>query len=858
MLDVSEKYKEIIFNRRFLEWEYRIEIGKKSYDSKIIKSFDISGQLQNKLTIGSSLALTLNLELLLSEKTKIAENSVIRAYLKLLNDNINEEVLVGTFITKEIDRKSLGKIKIVAEDYMSHADYFQSLASNYDIGIGEEDLPLEMRDLVVKICRNFNIKIEKNIQYGNLINDISYLEGLTYRQILEYVAGVYGGFVKITRDGKLTFFKFTETGIFLTKDNYYSMTRGYYKLTPAKINCAVSDNKVLSIGLGKEYETVYMENPYMTEDNLTNIFENVRRYQYYAITMSAIGTGILEPGDVITIEDYYGDKYKVFIQDYKLICDYGIKEEFESYYDYSNSKLTNSVNTKIEKLTNKLYDTDNIINSNKDNITNGVTKTEFETRINNLDKKIEKLNQYENKWTVEIYSSDGTVEDFKSVLNNYPIITYMIRDNSSLLADSVPANSIVRFFTSIYIKESKEISIKLSDTSTTYINNVLVNTNKYNFHEGWNTIDIYCRRGETEGNVQTSFKVRIPQAINDEYTNITSEDINKYSNGNNDFSYINTMNPYTVDSDLIRILKNNNIDSIIENLDEKYITKTIYNNHIKELDTTLKNYNKKSSLDTIYVNSTKGNILEDGSLENPFKSLNSAIITIPDTLTSDVLNIIVESETEGCVLSNKKCGLINIVLKDGVSIKTNPLLIKNIDGKVKIESENNSVIYYSILLHNIKNLELKGLKFYKNSTEFSDISLYSNNFNFKNLYDDSEENNTELKTIINNFGVFIGNCNNAVIKNCTFGEESNKLFSACYIDNSKCLLYNNSGFLTNSYIIGRYNSNIILPIINNLSQDNYNLINKPNIESGKEFNNASVVEGFIGTELESESTRFLN
>ena len=371
MLKVSDEFKKIVgltedYKPNFLEWDYRVYIDKNEYNSDIIKSLNISGQLQNNFTIGSSLSLSLELELLISEETYFPNSANITVYATLKNEAkikgivrpLNEDVLLGTFIATDIDRQTIGRIKIQACDIMGHIDYLSSEMTFTDLinpatkparAFQPEDFPIEARDLAIAIANRFNIQIEENIPEGNkLVTNFIVLYGLTYRQALEYLAGIYGGYVKVTREGRLSFFRFTNTGIKLTKENYYNMTKGQYEFRAEAIQCTISkveehtnnetsekesftNTSTLRIGdeKAKLNHTVVFTNPYISEAKMDDLLIMYRDVSYYPITMNAIGTCILEPGDIVTIFDHYDREYKLYIQSYKITCAAGIKETFE-------------------------------------------------------------------------------------------------------------------------------------------------------------------------------------------------------------------------------------------------------------------------------------------------------------------------------------------------------------------------------------------------------------------------------------------------------------------------------------------------------------------------------------------------
>ena len=343
MLTVSSAFKDHIFNTRSIQWEYSVTIdGVGTYTGTKIKSFNITGELQSEFTIGSSLAKTLELELLVSEKTPIPESSAINASLFLvINEEQKEEVKLGTFYTTEVDRQTIGKLKINAIDAMGHIDILDS-----QVDMIFPDTATTVSQIVALIAKGLSLGFDPSINpdfYNYTIGTFNIVvPEFSYRQMLEYLAGFCGCNVRITNDQYIEFFRFKDTGIELTKANYYNMSKGQYLFKPTALACTMGDNTVL-LGEGKDSSTIKFTNPYMTEEQLRTLYPIFcdGDIEYYAINANIIGTGIFEPGDIVTIVDHYNEKQKIYIQDYKLSCSNGVKETLDSHFEYNKgtSKL---------------------------------------------------------------------------------------------------------------------------------------------------------------------------------------------------------------------------------------------------------------------------------------------------------------------------------------------------------------------------------------------------------------------------------------------------------------------------------------------------------------------------------------
>lgn len=633
MLVASDAFKEIVgltdvSKPTFLEWEYRVIIDGITYTSDIIKSLEINGQLQNNFTIGSSLSLTLDLELLITEKTQFSELAEIKVYATLLNNDLNEEILLGTFVTIEVDRQTIGRIKISACDMMGHNNYMSSEMTFTDLGFQPEDFPLEAGVLASAIAKRFNIEIDNNIPEGNaLVTNFVVLYGLTYRQVLEYLAGIYGGYVKLTREGKLSFFRFKHTGITLTQENYYNMTKGQYKFQVECITCNITrveevtneetvetftTNATLLIGneQAKTNHTVTFTNPFITDPKMIELYAIYSDVEYYPITISAIGNCILEPGDIVTIRDHYDEEYELYIQNYKLSCVAGIKDTYESFYDYNGGSFSNSLSNSISKINDRLNSTNSFLENNYETITSGITRLEFSTTVNNLNNNISSSNMSMNKWYVEYYDmEEGNNEyDIESMLTKTPFKKELIPDSATLIATDIYRkgayhNTLCRFYTSIYVTEDV--------TDTTFINSdnttVYINGNRYpygnavtSFSKGWNIIELYLGK-ELDDNesidgqfIEAYFYLEVPRSILEEpplglYVHPTSELMNKYAEDGENLNYVSIMNPQSMSIDYTRISaaeRTMTVDSIVDRLSqtEIFVEQDSYGNDQKSIN----------------------------------------------------------------------------------------------------------------------------------------------------------------------------------------------------------------------------------------------------------------------------------
>ena len=576
-LENFEYFKSIVFNKSiaYLKWDYSVEVNGRTYDSHTIKNFNISGQLQNTFTIGSSLTKSLELELLIEERDEfgnfleldIPEGCIVKAYAVLLSgypyikDGIeyfkehDGTVLLGEFVATEVDRETTRRIKIKALDAMGH----NSLLNSPNISaVLITDPPLsKMGDIVAKIATATGLgfttedKTELNKYTLPTFKTVFADEKLTYRTLLEYLAGYCGSNVRITNDNYIKFFKFTDTGVTLTRSNYYTMTKGKYLFEPTGVACTIPSGTTLYQGEGSDSKTIKFTNPFvLTKDDFKPIFDyycetEKTRVRYYATSADIVGSCLFEPGDIVTIEDHYDNASKVYIQDYKLTCGNGIKESIQCFFDYNKGSIGNSISGKIEKLDGELTKTNAYIEENC------VTTTEFDLTVKGINTNIEYANDGLNKWAIEYFRLDeDETQGLLPIDITYDLATAMgrnytrrelIEDANILVSSRLYDHTLCRFFTGVYINpipdkdgnvpQHQPVTFRTSEGVNVYINGDQVLKSEVNkgqskdfaLQAGWNIIEIYTGgKIKDVGALVTSFKLKYGNDTEDPFYHLNS------------------------------------------------------------------------------------------------------------------------------------------------------------------------------------------------------------------------------------------------------------------------------------------------------------------------------------------------
>ena len=312
--NVSTNFKNaILSNGR--EFDVKVLIGSIEYGKDVISDISISGSLVSKdiFTFGDTVSSVLELTLLLPEKTIISELSIIKPYISLKVNDTWESVFLGTFYIDTIDKSKRTSIKIKAYDAMG-SDY--KLNRNY---ISTKlKFPTRAQQVLTEICEKNNIECIETMPDMIIPNFDELLYNKSYREAIGMLACIYGGYAKIERGGALKFYKHEDSGYSYTNNNTISLSKSERKFKCTKISCKVNNDTTLTVGNGDDNSTISITCPIMTQERLNTIFKFYNGMSYYGSSATLQGNPLHECGDIITVEDYYGEEFTVYINEFTL------------------------------------------------------------------------------------------------------------------------------------------------------------------------------------------------------------------------------------------------------------------------------------------------------------------------------------------------------------------------------------------------------------------------------------------------------------------------------------------------------------------------------------------------------------
>lgn len=140
-------------------------------------------------------------------------------------------------------------------------------------------------------------------------------KGYSCREVLSYVAQMYGGFALCNRQGQIEIHTYTDSDYTVGTGRYWdNFEHNEYPFNIEKLTCYTGkdeEGNSSSISAGSGARAVTFSNPFMTEDVLNNILSAIGQFSYMPGNLKLLGDPRLDPWDILTVEDLNGDSYKV-------------------------------------------------------------------------------------------------------------------------------------------------------------------------------------------------------------------------------------------------------------------------------------------------------------------------------------------------------------------------------------------------------------------------------------------------------------------------------------------------------------------------------------------------------------------
>lgn len=265
---------------------------------------------------------------------------------------------------EKIDTRSL---KLHLYDHMidSHIKYVEN-PLNLDYSTGD----VTVLDLLRAICDKFGWTL-RTFDFANankIISEDKYaaLTDFTYRDILDEIAAVAGGFIKIINKDLYVAYPI-DTGEVIDENDLEKLTIGK----------KIGAYNTMVLGRSPQEDNIYfpssapasgrvsirIDNNQIMDKNRTDyieeIYNHINGLSYYVFDYKSFGFGYYEFGDIVTLKDLHENEYKTILFNINVEIISGIKEKAntkepkysETKYQYATSIEKRVTNTEI--ITNK-------------------------------------------------------------------------------------------------------------------------------------------------------------------------------------------------------------------------------------------------------------------------------------------------------------------------------------------------------------------------------------------------------------------------------------------------------------------------------------------------------------------------
>lgn len=246
---------------------------------------------------------------------KITFTSIITTFNKLdkiypeiglLVDGTYEWVKMGEYFINdiEIDRnRNTTKLDLMDGMFKLNREYVTDLT-----------FPAEIRQVVKEICLKAGIELaNENMDIASMnyaIETKPKEKKMTFRDVLSLATQMLGMSCFFNREGKLEIKELTDSGIVITADNYFlhGLTRSEVEYQIAGITCK-KDKEGLTVGT-RTGRSLEIENPFMTQSILDNLYHKIKDIRYYPFNLNFQGHLLLDVGQWVTIKTNKGETFK--------------------------------------------------------------------------------------------------------------------------------------------------------------------------------------------------------------------------------------------------------------------------------------------------------------------------------------------------------------------------------------------------------------------------------------------------------------------------------------------------------------------------------------------------------------------
>ena len=246
---------------------------------------------------------------------KITFTSIITTFNKL--DKIYPEIgllVDGTYEWVKMGEYFINDIEIDRNRNTTTLDLMDGMFKLNHEYVTDLTFPAEIRQVVKEICLKAGVELaNKNMDIASMnyaIETKPKEKKMTFRDVLSLATQMLGMSCFFNREGKLEIKELTDSGIVITADNYFlhGLTRSEIEYQIAGITCK-KDKEGLTVGT-RTGRSLEIENPFMTQSILDNLYHKIKDIRYYPFNLNFQGHLLLDVGQWVTIKTNKGETFK--------------------------------------------------------------------------------------------------------------------------------------------------------------------------------------------------------------------------------------------------------------------------------------------------------------------------------------------------------------------------------------------------------------------------------------------------------------------------------------------------------------------------------------------------------------------
>ena len=246
---------------------------------------------------------------------KITFTKIVTTFNKL--DKIYPEVgllVDGTYEWVKMGEYFINDIEIDRNRNTTTLDLMDGMFKLNREYVTDLTFPAEIRQVVKEICLKTGIELaNENMDITSMnyaIETKPKEKNKTFRDVLSLATQMLGMSCFFNREGKLEIKELTDSGITITADSYFmhGLTRSEVEYQIAGITCK-KDKEGLTVGT-RTGRSLEIENPFMTQSILDNLYHKIKDIRYYPFSLNYQGHLLLDVGQWVTIKTNKGETFK--------------------------------------------------------------------------------------------------------------------------------------------------------------------------------------------------------------------------------------------------------------------------------------------------------------------------------------------------------------------------------------------------------------------------------------------------------------------------------------------------------------------------------------------------------------------